>query len=247
MSGSTCDFCGDLEELEVSEVYPESRTFSIRACCEEAEAWALLEVEHADPKDLAAWIAEQTGHPVRRVLQDEEAGLHYGNGGYTLDYGLELCRVKRDAARAFCRRHHRHRGPGQDEHRPPCGWRWGHGLRNGSELVAVAMVGRPVARRIDPSTTVEVTRVCVDPRIPAALARNACSRLYGAAAREARSRGFSSAITYTLEDEAGASLRGAGWVPEATTKGGSWDRPSRRRDDAGPTGRKIRWRKTLAT
>lgn len=53
--------------------------------------------------------------------------------------------------------------------------------------------------------------------------------------------GFRKVITYTLQEESGSSLRGAGFIVEAFTKGGSWHREQRPRNDKHPTGSKLRW------
>ena len=45
----------------------------------------------------------------------------------------------------------------------------------------------------------------------------------------------------TLAGEPGTSLRAAGWRRAGETKGGSWDRPARRRVSTGNTGPKVRW------
>lgn len=74
--------------------------------------------------------------------------------------------------------------------------------------VGVASVGRPCARAFDASQIVEVDRVATNG------ARNACSALYGAARRWARSEGYTWLLTYTLQSEPGASLRAAGWVED---------------------------------
>jgi hypothetical protein len=76
----------------------------------------------------------------------------------------------RDAC-AFIAAHHRH-------HRPPRGMKFAIGVRDREHLVGVATVGRPVARHLDDGATVEVTRTCT------AGARNANSKLYGAARRQ---------------------------------------------------------------
>lgn len=73
-------------------------------------------------------------------------------------------------------------------------------------VVGAAIVGRPVARLLDDTFTLEVNR-CATDGTP-----NACSALYGAAARAAKAMGYSRVITYTREDEPGDSLRGAGWL-----------------------------------
>lgn len=72
-------------------------------------------------------------------------------------------------------------------------------------LVGVVIVGRPVSRHRDDGMTLEVTRLCTDGT------KNACSFLYGKAARAAFALGYRRIGTYTLPDEGGASLRAAGW------------------------------------
>lgn len=105
----------------------------------------------------------------------------------------------------------------------------------GVRLCGVAIVGRPVARMLDNGSTLEITRVATDGT------RNACSALYGAACREAKRRGIKRLVTYTLPEEGGASLRGAGFVCEGPAGGGTWSRPSRTRKDGHPIVRKTRW------
>lgn len=51
----------------------------------------------------------------------------------------------------------------------------------------------------------EVTRCCTDG------ARNACSFLYGAAARASTHLGFTRIQTYILDSETGVSLKACGW------------------------------------
>ncbi len=48
-------------------------------------------------------------------------------------------------------------------------------------------------------------------------------------------------ITYTLPDEGGASLRAAGFRLATESRGGSWDRESRPREDVSPLDPKWRW------
>lgn len=122
-----------------------------------------------------------------------------------------------DAA-AFVAMHHRH-------HAPPQGCKFAIGASAGGQLVGVAIVGRPVARGHDDGLTVEVTRLCTDGT------RNACSLLYGAAWRAAHAMGYRRLITYTLPDEGGASLRGAGWRLVGARGGGNWNTPARPRVD----------------
>lgn len=110
-------------------------------------------------------------------------------------------------------------------------------------LVGVCIVGRPVSRHYDPASVLEVTRLCTDGT------RNACSILYGAAARAGRAMGFQRIQTYTLPEEGGASLRASGWVCEGEQVSKPWRYydgqhllpgfDNRRQDQ--PTGNKVRW------
>ena len=108
--------------------------------------------------------------------------------------------------------------------RPVVGHRFSLGLFDADlQLRGVAIVGRPVARGADDGATVEITRLATDGT------RNACSALYGAACREARSRGFRRVITYTLASETGASLKAAGFTMTGRVRGKQWDTPRRPR------------------
>lgn len=102
--------------------------------------------------------------------------------------------------------------------------------------VGWAIVGRPPSRVLQARGFVEVTR-CATDGTP-----NACSALYGAAARWARKRG-KPVITYTLASESGASLRGAGWLLVGHTRGGQWSCASRARStrSAALAAPKQRW------
>ena len=120
------------------------------------------------------------------------------------------------------------------------GWRHDAlAVERAGEIVGVAIVGRPVARGLQDGRTAEVTRVCVLDG-----ARNACSMLYGAAWRAARALGYLRLVTYTLPEESGASLRGAGWRLLGQAGGGSWSRPTRPREDKHPMQVKLRWEVT---
>lgn len=105
----------------------------------------------------------------------------------------------------------------------------------GGTVRGVAIIGRPVARRLHNGFTAEVTRVCTDG------SRNACSMLYGAAWRAARAIGYRRLVTYTLPEEGGASLRAAGWRCIGEAGGGTWGRADRPRVDLHPTQVKLRW------
>jgi hypothetical protein len=105
-------------------------------------------------------------------------------------------------------------------------------------LVGVAIVGRPVARLMNDSWTVEVLRLCVLPDAP----KNTCSFLYGRCWRIWQQMGGKRMLTYTLRTESGASLKGAGWRLAGGSKGQGWDRPNRSREWRSIYGQdKFRW------
>lgn len=132
-------------------------------------------------------------------------------------------------ANAFVRSFHRH-------HQPVVGAKYCIAVADETGLVrGVAIVGRPVSRRLDDRTTLEVVRLCTDG------AANACSMLYAAAWRAAQALGYTRIITYTMPSEGGASLRAAGWHMEGETHGRTWNVPSRYREDKHPLGPKWRW------
>lgn len=106
----------------------------------------------------------------------------------------------------------------------------------GPELVGVAIAGRPKAGGLDDGRTLEVLRCCVLPSNP-----NACSMLYRALVRAGEALGYRRFVTYTLESEHGRSLKAAGFIASAVTRGGEWSRRARVRAPAENSGRKIRW------
>lgn len=135
-----------------------------------------------------------------------------------------------DAAQ-FVRQHHRH-------HTPPQGHKFSLGAVDGDELVGVVIVGRPVARRRDDGQTLEVTRLCTNGH------KNACSFLYGAAARATFALGYRRIGTYILKREPGTSLAAAGWKLIGETPGKSWSVPSRPRVDSHPIEPKLLFERT---
>lgn len=139
---------------------------------------------------------------------------------------LRLAPIDFDAAAAFVRALHRH-------HTPPQGHKFSLAAMMGDVLVGVAIVGRPVARRRDDGKTLEVTRLCTDGT------KNACSFLYGAAARAAFALGYSRIGTYILKRESGTSVAAAGWKLIGETPGKSWSVPSRPRYDKHPIEPKL--------
>ena len=154
---------------------------------------------------------------------------------------LTLVPLTLKEARRFVADHHRH-------NEPPIGHRFSIGLRRGDELVGVVVAGHPIARNTDQALTVELLRVTTDG------SRNACSMLYGAACRAAQAMGYQRAITFTLEDEPGTSLRAAGFHEDGTSGGGEWkhtagprsaDKPTLWGPPKMPTGPKTRWVRDL--
>lgn len=238
-----CAYCGNAYVLDVFEVYIAERTFQIETCCEGAHEDATMDLSMMDERELGKWFEAETGIGCRRIVADRDAGASYGNGGLCLDFGLKLRAVDWATAKAFIAEHHRH-------NRPPAGWRWGHAVYNGAELVAVCVVGHPQARMLQQRhpEMAEVTRVCVRPDLPKWATWNACSMLYAAAAKEARRRGFERIITYTREDEKGGTLVASGWTTTHRSKldRRGWDRSARRRRASkGSPCRKLRWERGL--
>ena len=128
-------------------------------------------------------------------------------------------------------------------HHQPCqGHRFSLGCvdQNGV-LHGAVIVGRPVARLAgSPRQVLEVTRLVTDGT------PNACSMLYGAAARAGKAMGFRRIQTYILDEETGVSLRASGWTCEGLAGGGQWkhtDGRPRRTDQ--PTQVKTRWAREL--
>lgn len=133
------------------------------------------------------------------------------------------------AACEFVDKYHRH-------HKSPRGGKFAIGCECEGYLVGVAIAGRPVSRRLDDGTVVEITRVCTDGT------KNACSKLYSTVARIARLMGYEKVITYILESEHGSSLKASGFRCDLKVAGGgSWSVPSRPRKDNHPTVKKQRW------
>jgi hypothetical protein len=84
-----------------------------------------------------------------------------------------------------------------------------------NQVYGVAIVGNPLSATLMDGFTAEVLRVCVLPNAP----RNCNSLLYGACRRIWFEMGGRLILTYTLTEESGASLKGAGWIMAATVKG----------------------------
>ena len=129
-------------------------------------------------------------------------------------------------ANAFVSAYHRH-------HKPVVGHKFSIGAELNGMICGVAIIGRPTSRMRDDGMTMEVTRLCTDGT------RNACSFLYGAAARAVFALGYQRLGTYILSSEPGTSLTGAGWRCLGERGGGSWHREARPRVDTHPTQTKL--------
>lgn len=143
---------------------------------------------------------------------------------------LRLVPISIAEAKRYVLHHHRH-------HRPPQGALFALGCESDGQLVGVAIVGRPVAEGLQNGFTAEVTRCCTDGT------RNACSFLYGRSRRALRALGYVHVVTYTREDESGASLRAAGFEQEALIPARSYAKSNvkRRRFDKTEVVPRIRW------
>lgn len=166
------------------------------------------------------------------MLEDRAKETHHLNPLYI---PLTICPLELRDANALVSRLHRH-------HKKVTGHRFSIGVRDDTGLLrGAAIVGRPVARLTDATTTLEVTRLVTDGT------PNACSMLYGAAARIGRELGYQRIQTFILHgDEDGISLRASGWAFEKVSHGGQWthsDGKERRTDQ--PTGPKERWSRAL--
>ena len=122
---------------------------------------------------------------------------------------MELVPVTLREANDFVENFHRHNGRTARD-----GGKFAIGVSDGSALVGVAVVGRPLSATFMDGLTAEVLRLCVREESP----KGACSMLYQACWRAWRAMGGRRLITYTLKTESGASLRGAGWRVVAECK-----------------------------
>ena len=141
---------------------------------------------------------------------------------------MERLPLSLQEANDFVAKHHRH-------HPPVVGHKFSLGAVKGGAIVGVCIVGRPVSRVRDDGATLEVTRLCTDGT------RNACSFLYGAAARAAFALGYLRLGTYIMSSEGGASLRASGWRLIGSVPARSWDAPSRPRVDRHKIAQRELW------
>lgn len=141
---------------------------------------------------------------------------------------IELVPVTLAEANHFVSERHRH-------HNPVVGHKFSIGISDGNKIRGVCIVGRPVSRVLDNGMVLEVNRCCTDG------VKNGCSMLYGAAWRATKAMGYKKLITYTLEEEGGASLRASNWKLIGEAGGGKWSRKDRPRVDTHPLQMKLKW------
>ncbi len=131
------------------------------------------------------------------------------------DAKLEIVPCTIQDAKEYVRQFHRH-------HAPPVSGLFACAVAQGDKVVGVAIVGRPVGRRLQGT-------------------RNACSKLYSACWRASRALGYRRLVTYTLSSETGASLKASGFRCVGSTPGRSWSVKSRPRVDKHPLQERLRW------
>lgn len=147
---------------------------------------------------------------------------------------MKLVPMSLAEANEFVANFHRHNKPVQ-------GAKFAIGASDGERLIGVAIVGRPVSRHLDDGVTGEVTRCCVLDDAP----KGTCSFLYSRAWRAWAALGGERLVTYTLQSESGASLRGAGWKVLAQSpgaaQGGGWTNRAGREWQPVTGQAKLRW------
>ncbi|RKN09652.1 XF1762 family protein [Streptomyces radicis] len=125
-------------------------------------------------------------------------------------------------------------------HKPVVTHRFSIGLYDENGVMhGAVIVNKPVARLTPQYKVAEVSRLVTDGT------PNACSMLYGAAARAAQAMGFERIQTYILNSEPGTSLKASGWKLEGITKATPWNNKTRKRNDSHPVVDKQRWGKRL--
>lgn len=144
---------------------------------------------------------------------------------------LKIKPITLKLANEYVNKFHRH-------HNATAGCKFCIGCYDETELVGVAICGRPVSRHLDDGTICEINRVCTDGTY------NACSKLYGACCRIAKEMGYTKIITYTLQSENGASLKASNFICEGLAGGTHWT-GKRNKGQNIPNELKKRWSKKL--
>ncbi len=141
---------------------------------------------------------------------------------------LEIRPIHLKEAGEFVKMYHRH-------NIPPVGGKFAISCYADEKLIGVAICGRPISRKLDDGTILEIYRLCTDGT------KNACTKLYGACVRIARNMGYKKVITYTLSSEKGASLRAANFTCAGEAGGIAWTGVRHRDYFISPPERKKRW------
>jgi hypothetical protein len=135
---------------------------------------------------------------------------------------LHLVPMNLENANSFVALWHRH-------HAPVLRSIFQVGVADDDTLVGVAICEWPKARGNADGATIEISRCAVADGV-----RNAASMLYRACVSAAFALGWRRVITYTRQDESGASLRGAAFrvvaARPARTKGQRWTNRAGRTD-----------------
>ena len=109
---------------------------------------------------------------------------------------LKVIPLSLKEANEFVTKNHRH-------NKKCTGHKFSIGAEYQGKLVGVAIVGRPVARKLDNRFTLEINRNCVLHDAP----KGTCSFLYAKAIKIWQSMGGKKIITYTLTTESGSSVK----------------------------------------
>lgn len=139
------------------------------------------------------------------------------------------CTLKQ--ASEFVNSNHRH-------HKATVGCKFSIAVADDTDVHGVAICGRPVSRHFNDGFTLEILRVCTDGT------KNACSMLYGACCRIAKTMGYVNIYTYTLLSENGASLKASNFECEGEAGGTHWT-GIRNKGQNLPKELKQRWHKQL--
>lgn len=146
---------------------------------------------------------------------------------------LHVLKCPRPEAQAFIHSIHRHHSPKiSDFFNLACADEEG-------VVRGVCTVGRPTSRWLQDGWTAEVNRLATDGT------KNACSFLYGAAAKTAKAFGFRMIVTYTLVSESGSSLRAVGWERVEIKKNDGKYWKSRQSREGFDLPKRVRWDKRL--
>ncbi|MFR7744302.1 MAG: XF1762 family protein [Acutalibacteraceae bacterium] len=133
-------------------------------------------------------------------------------------------------ANRFVAEHHRH-------HKPVRGHKFSLGCMANGRLAGVAIVGRPVSRYLDDGLTLEVNRLCTDGT------KNACSFLYGAAARAAKVLGYQGSSPTFWTRRVASAFGPPGWRCAGLAGGREWTGKRRPSEPLYPAQMKYRYEK----